>query len=114
MENLDELIQKISDEFHRDPRNKVFASQDILIASVKEEKGEDISVDRLSSIVSSYLEGQVEGDEQEIYDAAVYSCGVLARKCFADDPEDEDAEVDYEISRIWNEDVLIAAEIRPF
>ena len=110
---LDELIEKISNEFHKDPRNKVFAPQELLIASVKEEMGEDISTDRLSSIVSLYKEGEIDGDEEEIYDAAVYSCGVLARKCFADDPEDEDAEVDYEISWIENEDGSITAEIRP-
>ena len=113
MPDFDELIEKISNEFHKDPRNKVFASHELLIASVKEETGEDISTDRLSSIVSLYSDGEIDGDEEEIYDAAVYSCGVLARKCFADDPEDEDAEVDYEISWIENEDGTIAAEIRP-
>jgi len=113
MPDFDELIEKISDEFHKDPRNKVFAPQELLIASVKEEMGEDISADMLSSIVSLHEEGEIDGDEEEIYDAAVYCCGVLARKCFADDPEDEDAEVDYEISWIENEDGSIAAEIRP-
>ena len=113
MPDFDELIEKISDEFHKDPRNKVFAPQELLIASVKEEMGEDISAERLSSIVSSYEEGEIDGDEEEFYDAAVYCCGVLARKCFADDPEDEDAEVQYEISWFENEDGSIAAEIRP-
>lgn len=61
----------------------MFAHQDLLIASVKEEMGEDISADRLSSIISSYEEGEINADEEEIYDAAVYCCGILARKCFA-------------------------------
>jgi len=113
MPDFDELIEKISDEFHDDPRNKVFAPQELLIASVKEEMGEDISADKLSRIISSYEEGEIDGDDEEIYDATVYCCGVLARKCFADDPEDEDAEVDYDVSWIKNEDGSIAAEIRP-
>ena len=68
MPDFDELIEKISNEFHKDPRNKVFAPQELLIASVKEEMGEDISADRLSSIVSSYEEGEIDGDEEEIYE----------------------------------------------
>ena len=113
MPDFDELIEKISDEFHKDPRNKVFAPQELLDRECERGNGEDISAERLSSIVSSYEEGEIDGDEEEIYDAAVYCCGVLARKCFADDPEDEDAEVQYEISWFENEDGSIAAEIRP-
>ena len=113
MPNFDELIETISGEFHKEPRNKVFAPQELLIASVKEEMGEDISAEKLSLIVSSYQEGELDGDDEEIYDAAVYCCSVLARKCFADDPDDEDAEVDYEISWIENEDGSTSAEIRP-
>ena len=113
MPDFDDLIEKTSNEFHKDPRNKVFASQELLIASVKEETGEDISADKLSTIVSLFQDGNLDGDEEEIYDAATYCCGVLARKCFADDPEDEDAEVDYEVSWIENEDGSVTAEITP-
>jgi len=48
-----------------------------------------------------------------MYDAAVFCCSVLSRKCFAEDPEDEEAEVDYQISWIKNDDGSIVAEIRP-
>lgn len=110
---LDDLIEKVTTDFRNDPRNKVFASQELLIASVLEESGEEISPSRLASIVSAYQEGSLDGDDEELYDAAVYCCGILARKCFADDPENEDAEVDYTLDWINNKDGSLAAEIRP-
>ena len=113
MLNLSEIIEKISDEYRKDPRNKVFAPQELLIASAKEEMDEDISAETLIKIVSTFQDGNISGDDQERYDAIVYGCGLLARKCFADDPEDEDAEVDYQISWIENGDGSISAEIRP-
>jgi len=110
---LDDLIEVVSSEFRKDPKNKVFASQDILIASVLEESGEVISPEKLTSIVRAYEAGSLEENDQEIYDAAVYCCSVLARKCFSDDPEDEDAEVDFSLSWIEGEDGSLIAEIRP-
>lgn len=113
MVDLDDLIEKISYEFHADPKNKVFASENLLLTSVKEEIDKDLSVKELRSLIQDYKNGDLDGDTEEIYDAAVYCCGILARKCFAEDAEDEDAGVNFEISWIENEDETIAAEIRP-
>jgi hypothetical protein len=113
LQNFDDLIEKITNEFRADPRNKVFASQDLLIASAKEEAAKDLNPDELLSIVRDYESGDLDGDAEEIYDAVVYCCAVLARKCFGEDPEDEDEEIEYEISWIENEDGSITAEIRP-
>jgi len=107
------LIDTTVSEFRADPRNKVYASQDLLLASVKEELDKTLSPEELQSIVSGYQSGDLDGDDEEIYDAATFCCSVLARECFADDPEDEDAEVDYDVEWIKNDDGSISAEIRP-
>ena len=110
--NFDNLIEEISTEFRADPRNKVFAPQDLLIASVYEERKVKISADKLKSLIQKYGEGDLDDHELEIFDAAVYCCGVLARKCFAEDPDDEEAEVPYDVSFVETDDGM-AAEIRP-
>tara|TARA_B110000902_G_scaffold237930_1_gene285342 strand:+ start:214 stop:375 length:162 start_codon:yes stop_codon:yes gene_type:complete len=46
-------------------------------------------------------------------DAAIYACSVVAGMCFGDDPEDEDEEVDYEISWLEEDGGEYTAEIRP-
>ena len=113
MLDFDDLVDSIVEEFKKDPRNKVFAHQSLLIASVKEETDNEISQDQLGSLIQSYENGELDGDEEELYDAAVYCCSVLARKCFGEDPDDEDEEVDYEVSWVENEDGTFSAEIRP-
>ncbi len=85
----------------------------LLTASVHEEMGKEISPNDLKEIIHGYQEGDLNGNQEGIYDAAVYCCGVLARKCFADDPDDEDAEVDYEVSWIENQDGSMSGEVRP-
>lgn len=42
-----------------------------------------------------------------------FGCSVLARKCFGVDPDDEDEEVDYELSWLEADDGAVVAEIRP-
>jgi hypothetical protein len=49
----------------------------------------------------------------EIYDAAIYSCSQLAKACFGEDPEDDDEEVDHEVSWVENDDGSYTAEVRP-
>ena len=70
------------------------------------------SASDLKSLIYKHGEGGLDDHEVEIFDAAVYCCGVLARKCFAEDPDDEEAEVNYDVSFVETEDG-IAAEIRP-
>ena len=112
--SLDVLVEKIVKGFREDPRNKVFVSESVLLASVEEEAGEKISTEQIRSIISKYQEGKLEeGEEEEKYDAAVYACSVVARMCFGDDPEDEDEEVDYEISWLEEDGGEYTAEIRP-
>ncbi len=113
MPDFDELIEKVSTDFHADPRNKVIAPAELLTASVHEEMGKEISPNDLKEIIHGYQEGDLNGNQEGIYDAAVYCCGVLARLCFADDPDDEDAEVDYEVSWIENQDGSMSGEVRP-
>ncbi len=36
-----ELIDKLIDEYKADPRNKIFINEEILLASAKEETGND-------------------------------------------------------------------------
>ena len=36
----DAMIQSLAEEFRKDPRNKVFVGEDILLASVLEETGQ--------------------------------------------------------------------------
>jgi len=48
-----------------------------------------------------------------VLDGAVYACSVLARKCFGENPEDKDVDVDYQISWLENNDGSYVAEIRP-
>ena len=113
MSDFEGLIEKVVKEFRSDPRNKVFAPQELLIASALEELGKEISFDELKSLVDDYESGSLDEDQEEIYDGIVYCCAELARKCFGEEPDDEDEEVDYEISWIENGDGSIAAEIRP-
>ena len=88
--DLDDLIEKVLVKFKSDPRNKVYADQKLLQASVHEEMGKEISPEELKQIIHGYEEGELEGDDEEIYDAAVYCCGLLARRCVGDDPDDEE------------------------
>lgn len=110
---LDEQIEKIAATFHEDPKNKVFANEKLLLASVLEENGNEISAEKLVTIVKSYEDGDLSDTDEELYDAAVYCCSVLARKCFADDPEDEDEEVDFNLTWLHEDDGSVSAEIRP-
>jgi len=110
---LNDLIEKITMQFRKEPRNKVFASQELLIASVSEESGQEITPQKLLSVVRAYEDGDIDGEDEELYDAAVYCCGVLARKCFGDDPEDDETDVDYDLTWLEDEDGSVSAEVRP-
>lgn len=108
-----ELVDDTATEYRADPRNKVFASEEMMLASVKEETGQSISREKLQELVESYENGELEDENQELFDAAMFACSSLARACFALDPDDDDEEIDYSVSFITNDDGSINAEIRP-
>lgn len=110
---FEELAQKIIDEHHADPRNKVFVTEDVLLASVLEESGTNIDHQTLSAVVCAYEDGTITDEQQELYDAATYACSYIGKKCFAEDPEDEDEEVDISISFSDVTSDTVVAEVRP-
>lgn len=112
MANFYDLVDETVEEFRSDPRNKVFATQALILAGISEETGTELDSSELSALIERYENDEFDGNDEELYDAASYCCGVLARSCFAEDPDDEDAEVDYEISWLTNDDGTISAEIR--
>ena len=110
---LDQQVEQLAAIFHQDPKNKVFANEKLLLASVLEESGNEISAEKLVTIIKSYEDDNLSGADEELYDAAVYCCNVLARKCFAEDAEDEDEEVDFNLTWLHKDDGTVFAEIRP-
>jgi hypothetical protein len=112
MKDMFEISDLIANDYKKDPRNKTYATEELILASILEETGELISAASLHGLIDQYQSGELSSIDEEKYDAASYRCGVLARKCFAEDPEDEDAEVDYEIFWLVNDDNSISAEIQ--
>ena len=111
-----ELIDKIIDEYKADPRNKVFIDENTLLAAATEETGNDVSVDQLRNTIKNFLSGKMEDEDYSIYDGAIYACAVASNNCFGDPAENEDNDehsVDYEIDWIENDDGSFTAEIRP-
>lgn len=104
------LIDSLSAEFKKDPRNKVFVSEQILLASAAEETGKKVTPSQLRKVIASYISGDMDEKMEAIYDGAIYSCGLAARHCFSDDPEDD---IDYEISWIEDSDGSYTAEVSP-
>jgi len=82
---FDQLVKDIVTEFRADPRNKVFASESLLLASVEEGTGEKISSEQLRALVEGHQSGSLDGDDLEILDRAVYVCDVLASCKFSSD-----------------------------
>lgn len=112
-DDFDALIDKTVGVYRADPRNKVYASSNLLVAAVEEELGVTASTNSIAEVVDRYKEGNIQGEDQDIYDAMTFGCSVLARKCFGVDPDDEDEEVDYELSWLEADDGEVVAEIRP-
>ena len=104
------LVDALAAEYKKDPRNKIFVTEEILLSSVAEEIGEAITLEQLREVISAFLSGDMDENLESIYDAAVYSCSLSAQHCFNDDPEDE---IDYEIDWLENDDGAYVAEIRP-
>ncbi|MDB4806706.1 hypothetical protein OAG89_01815 [Pseudomonadales bacterium] len=111
-----DLIDKIIDEYKADPRNKIFIDEDTLLASAMEETGSEITLEKLRSVISEFLSGEIDDDDYSIYDGAVYACSVASNNCFGNPEEhedDDDYSVDYEVDWIKNDDGSFVAEIRP-
>ncbi len=111
-----ELVDKIIDEYKKNPRNKVFVDEQTLLASATEETGNTISIEQLRSTIRNFLSDDMDGDDYFIYDGAIYACAVVSNHCFGNPAEHEDDDyysVDYEINWIENNDGSFAAEIRP-
>ena len=106
------MIQSLAEEFRKDPRNKVFVSEEILLASVLEETGQEINCDRLRGVINAYLSGDLDSHAQDVYDGAAYACSSAAKVCFAENPDDEDEDVDYSISWVEDSDGDFSAEVR--
>ena len=108
--SLIELIEKLASDFKADPRNKIFVDEEMLVASATEETGKKVSVAKLRKVIAAYLNGNMDDKLEAIYDGAVYACGLSARHCFNDDPDDD---IDYEVDWQEQEDGSYIAEVRP-
>lgn len=106
---FDQLIDEFIQEYRKSPRTKIFVNEKLLLASVAEETGINITVDELREVITLYINGDLDEKNESIYDGATYSCGVVARSCLGNDPEED---VDYEIEWITNEDDSYCAEIK--
>ena len=64
-----DLIDKIIDEYKADPRNKIFIDEDTLLASAMEETGSEITLEKLRSVISEFLSGEIDDDDYSIYES---------------------------------------------
>jgi hypothetical protein len=108
--SVSDEIEAIVSEFKADPRNKVFVEFGALLKSANEETGKKLKADKLKDVIQGYIEGELGSADEQIYDGAVAICGAVARGCWADN---EDDDVDYEISWIEKDDGTYSAELRP-
>ena len=107
---LQDLVDKLAADFKADPRNKISVTEEMLIASATEETGGAVSAAQIRKVIAAYLSGDMDGKLEAIYDGAVYACGLSAKHCFNDDPEDD---IDYEIDWREQSDGSFVAEVRP-
>jgi hypothetical protein len=108
--SLNALVEKLTTEHKANPGNKIFINEELLIASVTEETGNEVIAEDLRAIIAYFLSGDLDESQESIYDGAVYACSLSARHCFNDNPEDD---VDYEIDWLEQTDGSYVAEVRP-
>lgn len=106
--SFEERVEKIVENFKKDPRNKVFVDFEILRLSAVLETGKPISADTVKKAIQAYIDGECDNDQEAIYDGAVYACGYLARHCFSEDPDED---VDYEVEWIEEDDGTFTAQV---
>jgi len=107
---MSDLFNGIVNEFKSEPRNKIFASEELLIESVEEETSKKIGTSELRKVIYKYLSGDMTDKDEVIYDGAVAVCGALARNCFSSDPEED---IDYEVDWLEQYDGSYIAAIHP-
>ena len=108
--NTKNSIEKIVSDFKNDPRNKLFVDEDVLMVTASEETGEAITEIKIREVITAFLSGEMNDDQQSIYDGAVYACSSAARQCFGDD---EDEDIDYKIDWLQQDNGSFVAEVRP-
>lgn len=107
--NAEDILKKVTLDFKKNSRNKIFLNEDILVASASEETGEEVTSEKLREVITAYLSGEISDQQESIYDGAVYVCGAAARQCFGDDPYED---IDYEIQWFEQPDGSFVAEVR--
>jgi predicted DNA-binding WGR domain protein len=107
------LARRYAVNFLRDPRNKAHVEEDLLLKSVSEELGKKTSPKALRSVVKKFINGGMSEKDEQLYDAAIYVCALIAKQVWANNPEDEEEDVDYSIDWIENPDDSVCAVVRP-
>jgi predicted DNA-binding WGR domain protein len=107
------LARRYAVNFLRDPRNKAHVEEDLLLKSVSEELGKKTSPKALRSVVKKFINGGMSEKDEQLYDAAIYVCALIANQVWANNPEDEEEDVDYSIDWIENPDDSVCAVVRP-
>ena len=103
-------MRRSSKSSGKTPRNKVFVAFEVLLVSASEETGKKITADELKKIIKRFMSGTLKASEEAIYDGAVAACGVVARRCFGDNPDDD---LDYAVEWVENADGTFATQVRP-
>ena len=107
--DLETAIGKAVQDFHKDPRNKLFVDSQLLLESARVETGKKLSAAALRSTIRKYLEGEASEKDLAIYDGAVAVCGELARRCFG---SSADEDVEYGIEWIEDDSGCFTAQVR--
>ena len=110
-----DLIDEVIEQYLLNPRNKLYLSEDVLLASAIEESGVEVTARNLRESIRNYIKDEQDGDDYLIYESAIYACSVAANHCFGDQEslDEEDYSVSYEINWIEDDDGSFCAEVRP-
>ena len=107
--DLADAITNVVREFKADPRNKVSIEEDLLIISASEETGEKVTASALRKAIAAYLKGKSNDKQMALYDGATYVCGMAARLCFGDNPDED---IDYEVDWSTQSNGALVAVVR--
>jgi len=107
--SFDDQLNYLVSNFKKDHRNKVSIDETLLLLGIKEELGLILTGTELATLINQYQSDDLDSDQMETYDAATIVCGQVASRCFSEDGDDMDYELD------WNEDDAghVFAIIRP-
>jgi len=107
------IASRYAKNFLKDPRNKAHVEESILLLSANEELGKKISPKALRTTIEKFINGGMSEKDEQLYDAAIYVCALIAKQVWANDPEDEEEDVEYSIDWIENPDDSVRAVVRP-